>query len=95
MSKIDTELVMLYEKFHTIGTITASITSLDGSGTEIIVLRATNYGSSEGESYSLDRKKFFEVYQLAKHGCFNLYEMKKEYLDKAAKYVECLKILDS
>ena len=90
---INKELINLHENYNMIGSIIASITSLDEGGIEIIIIRAAEYGGINGDPYSLNRRLFFKYYELCERGCFNLYQMKEEYTKAAIKHKEALKIL--
>jgi len=90
---INEELIKLHDSFKMIGSIIASTTSLDERGIEIIILRASNLGGISGESYSLKRSLFFKYYEICERGCFNLYQMKDEYIKMAIKHKEALKVL--
>jgi hypothetical protein len=94
MSEIENTLVNLYDNFLRVGSIVASTTELSGSGRKIITLRAPNYGSIKGDSISINRHEFFEIYEIDDRGCFNLFQMKVEYQKKAQKYKRCIAIMN-
>lgn len=91
--EINQELITLSEDFSNIGTVTASITSLDERGRSVVVLRQPHMGSEKGKSYSLYREKFLKYYEFSEDGgCFSLFRLKEEYKKEAQKHIRAMEI---
>ncbi len=89
------QLVHLYNEYSDVGTATASITSLDERGRDVIVIQKPDHGSSSTKThFSLDKKLFLEYYELSENGCFVLFTMKEQYKILARKYSKAMKILE-
>jgi len=92
--QINERLIYLYNNMKSVGTVTASITSLDERGSRIVMLQAPNMGSSNNEKIELDRKEFETYYEYSNEGCFTLYKMYKSWQDIAERHIQALALLE-
>ena len=93
--QINNTLVYLYKNFLDIGTVTASTSSLDEMGENVVVIQAPNMGSSDNEKYSIDRDLFNTYYKYNNDccGCFILFSMRREWKLIAERHLEALEVL--
>ena len=91
---VDIELIKLNRDFSRVGTITASVTSLDERGRSVVIIRPPAMGSVDKENVtSIDRDKFHKYYTMEDCCGFTLYEMKDYWKKQAQKHAEALELL--
>lgn len=94
MKEINEILVRLYNDFMTVGSVSASVSSLDERGRSIVVITAPMMGSSNSPiRMSLDRKDFFRYYTTDECYNFNLFRLKEEWRLVAERHKKALEIL--
>lgn len=91
---INEELIRLYDDFSTVGTITASVSSLDERGRCIIGIRPPAMGGVHKEKYmGIEKSKFYKYYTTEDCYSFNLYRLKEEWIEVAFKHKKALEYL--
>lgn len=90
---IDQELISLYKDFCIVGSVQATVTSLDERGRNIVILKEAGV-RSDPKTYCLNQEKFYKYYvPYTGSGSFSLFEMDPKYVEKAKKHIEALKLL--